>query len=70
MGIGVGVAVTGEMLGGGRDSGVMEPLNIGATQSGHFIRIGAEGAVADNRILGSCIDVQNRREVKIKSQGP
>ncbi len=45
-----GVAVPREVLGGGRDPGLLVPLHLGGDHTGHRVRVGAEGPYADHRV--------------------
>lgn len=60
-----GVAVAGEVLGAGGDAGGLEALDVGGGVPGDQLRIGAEGADADDRVGGVGVDVGGGGPVEV-----
>ncbi len=57
MTVDLGVAVPGEVLGGGGDPGALVSVDLSGDEFGHGLRIGAEGTDADDRVGGVDVDV-------------
>ena len=65
VGIHVGVAVSGEVLGAGGDSGGLETFDVRDGVAGGERGVGAEGPDTDDRVVGVGVDVRGRRPVEV-----
>jgi hypothetical protein len=65
MGIEVGVAVPGKVLGRRHHAAALKPLDHGDAQSSHPLGVVAERAVADDGIVRVRVDVHDRREIAL-----
>ena len=63
------VAVPWEMLGAGRDAGVLHSFYIGSCMAGDGRRVGSEGAHPDHRVLRIAVDVGYGSQVEIDPAG-
>ena len=70
VGVEVGVAVAREMLRAGHDPGCAQALGPGESAFAHRHGVGAEGAVADDGVVGVAVDVHNGGEVHVHAEGP
>ena len=66
--VGVGVAVAGEVLGGGNDAVALQTLHVSHRLAGHVVAVLAERAVADYGVVGIAVDVGDGREVDVDAQ--
>ena len=64
-----GVAMPGKVLHAARYAGALQRLRQGDAKAGHAARIPSEGAVADHRVLGVGVDVDDRGEVQVDAAG-
>ncbi len=65
VGVDGGVAVAREVLGAGGDAGGLEPFDVRGGVPGDQLRIGAEGADADDRVGRVGVDVGGRGPVQV-----
>ena len=63
--IGVGVAVAGEVLGGGEHVLVLHALHVGQALGRHIVFVFAKRAVVDHRVVGVVVHVDHRGEVGV-----
>ena len=68
--IGPGVAVPGEVLGGRERTSLPGPPDEGRTQSPHGLRIFAEGADVDHRVVRIAVHVEHRRKEPVNAHRP
>ena len=64
-----GVAVPGEVLAAGEDVVLLQALEERDGVAHHGAGIAAEGAVADDRVRRVGVDVEDRREIEVESDG-
>ena len=63
--VGLGIAVTGEVLRGGEHPVVLQPADVGRDQPAHQEWILAERSGVDDRIGGIVVDVRDRRKGEV-----
>ena len=59
--------VAGEVLGHGHDAAALHALDVGRAETRHQRRVGAVGAIADDRVVGVGEHVEHRREVHVEA---
>ena len=65
----LGVAVSGKVLAAREHVGPLQAAHERDAGAHHGARVGAERAIADDRVFGLRVDVEDRREVEVEADG-
>ena len=66
--IGFGVAVAGEVLDAGHDSGLLHPANLCLGEQGDAVRIAPQRALADDGVARIGVDVDDGRKIDMDAE--